>query len=83
MMCSETRGFEMSRRILSEITNDTLGMLSWLVLPTVIALLGPQASSPAFVTTQVRYVSVAGEDACGPRRAITVALEGLLKGNAS
>ena len=55
MMCSETCGFEMSPRILSDITNATLGMLGSLVpfsnpsSATVIALLGPQASSPATV----------------------------------
>jgi len=87
MMCSETCEFEMSQRILSDITNATLGMLCSLVpfsnpsSATVIALLGPQASSPATVARNKLERTNAGEDACGPRRAIAVAREGLLKGN--
>ena len=36
---------------------------------TVIALLGPQASSPAMSAKRALVATCAGEDACGPRRA--------------
>jgi hypothetical protein len=46
------------------------------------ALLGPQASSPANVRLEVPSgLQVAGEDACGPRRARPLVRKTPLKGN--
>jgi len=51
-----------------------------LVLPLNFRAFGPQASSPALSLNDALVATLAGEDACGPRRARPINRKGLLKG---